>query len=176
MPRKSIHDPDSDLDATAIAQRMLHSDQEPPAAPSRSWTPPEPGRRRVRRSRGHHYGPDSLPGLADYFTHSCPPMSWAGGLEIGNRQALVAVFSELRRDAGLSPADCRALVDLYVSRLAGRAPRKAYVWDFKWQRYQLLAALRDTGVTVTCEDYATWQATDQADDAAAFTTSWESTS
>lgn len=176
MARKSIHDPDAELDATAIVQRMLRGDQEPPAAPQTSWTPPEHGQRRSRRSRGRQYGPDSIPGLADYFTAACPPLSWSGGLEIGNRQALVAVFSELRREARLSPDDCRALVDLYVSHLAGRSPNKPYVWDFKWRRYQLLRDLRGTGLTVTDEEYRTWEQPAQNDPAAdnAFTSSWES--
>ncbi|MGW3763132.1 hypothetical protein [Streptomyces sp. NPDC005131] len=176
MARKSIHDPDAELDATAIVQNMLQGHQETPSQPCTGWTPPEPAERRVRRSKGRQYGPDSIPGLADYFTSSCPPLSWASGLEVGNRQALVAVFSELRREAGLSPADCRTLVDLYVSRLAGRAPTKPYVWDFKWRRFQLLRDLRDTGVTVTSEDYGSWQHTaqnDPADDA--FTASWGNT-
>lgn len=174
MARNSIHDPDAELDATAIVQNMLHGHQEPPAAPHTSWTPPEPGPRRERRPRGRQYGPDSIPGLADYFTTACPPLSWSGGLEIGNRQALVAVFSELRRNAGLTPDDCRALVDLYISRLAGRAPNRPYVWDFKWQRFQLIKALRETGVTVTSEDYDTWQQPAKNGTAAddAFTASW----
>lgn len=174
MARKSIHDPDAELDATAIVRNMLQGRQEPSAAPRTAWTPPEPSQRRARRSRGRQYGPDSLPGLADYFTSSCPPLSWASGLEIGNRQALVAVFSELRRETGLSPDDCRRLVDLYISRLAGKAPTRPYVWDFKWRRFQLLRDLRDTGVTVTSEDYDTWQQTPQNDSSAddAFTASW----
>ncbi|MFJ4739058.1 hypothetical protein [Streptomyces sp. NPDC088775] len=175
MARKSIQDPDAELDATAIAQNMLQGHQESPAAPQGHWAPPEAGQRRARRSRGRQYGPDSIPGLADYFTSSCPPLSWANGLEIGNRQALVAIFSELRRDAGLSPDNCRALVDLYVSRLAGKAPSKPYVWDFKWRRFQLLRDLRDTGVTVASEEYGTWQQTAQNDASTddAFTASWE---
>ncbi|UXX94023.1 hypothetical protein N7U49_21700 [Streptomyces sp. AD2-2] len=175
MARKSIHDPDAELDATAIVQNLLRDNQEPPASPQ-SWTPPEAGQRRTRRTRGRQYGPDSIPGLADYFTSSCPPLSWAGGLEVGNRQALVAVFSELRRETGLTPDDCRALVDLYISRLAGKVPPRPYVWDFKWRRFQLLRDLRDTGVTVTAEDYDTWQQTTHNDpaDADAFTASWES--
>ncbi|MFC9505388.1 hypothetical protein [Streptomyces sp. NPDC057002] len=167
-------DPDAELDATAYVQRLLHDSSEDAPAPCPAWTPPEPAPRRVRRSQSRRYGPDSLPGLADYFTHACPPLSWAGGLEIGNRQALVQVFGELRRDAGLTPDDCRALVDLYISRLGDRRPQRPYVWDFKWQRYQLIKALRDTGVTVTDADYASWQApasTDQSEDDA-FTASW----
>ncbi|MET8342441.1 hypothetical protein [Streptomyces microflavus] len=174
MARKSIHDPDAELDATAIAQRMLQGSQEPPASPQGAWAPPEPGERRTRRTRGRQYGADSIPGLADYFTTSCPPLSWAGGLEIGNRQALVAVFSELRRETGLTPDDCRALVDLYVSRLAGKAPSRPYVWDFKWRRFQLLRDLRDTGITVTAEDYSTWHETTPNDSSTddTFTASW----
>lgn len=174
MSRKSIHDPDAELDATAIVQKMLNGCEEPPARSGNSWSPPEPGQRRTRRSKGRQYGPDSIPGLADYFTGSCPPLSWAGGLEVGNRQALVAVFSELRRETGLSPDDCRALVDLYISRLAGKAPARPYVWDFKWRRFQLLRDLRDTGVTVTSEDYDTWKTTSQNDSSTddPFTASW----
>ncbi|MGW3860283.1 hypothetical protein ACWEDZ_02195 [Streptomyces sp. NPDC005047] len=174
MARRPI-DPDSDLDATAYVQKLLQGPSDDAPAPRTSWTPPEPAPRRVRRSQARSYGPDSLPGLADYFTHACPPLSWAGGLEIGNRQALVQVFSELRREAGLTPDDCRALVDLYITRLGDRRPQRPYVWDFKWQRFQLLTHLRDTGVTVTDADYATWQktaSTDQTEDDA-FTSSWE---
>lgn len=174
MARESIHDPDAELDATAIVQNMLQDGHGSPSTPRTGWTPPEPGQRRTRRSNGRQYGPDSLPGLADYFTSSCPPLSWSGGLEIGNRQALVAVFSELRRDVGLSPDDCRALVDLYISRLAGRAPTRPYVWDFKWRRFQLLRDLRSTGVTVTSEEYGSWQQAPRSsastDDT--FTASW----
>ncbi|WP_328749285.1 MULTISPECIES: hypothetical protein [unclassified Streptomyces] len=176
MARKSIHDPDAELDATAIVQRMLHGDEEAPSASQTGWTPPEHGQRRERRPRGRHYGPDSIPGLADYFASACPPLSWSGGLEIGNRQALVQVFSELRREAGLTPDDCRALVDLYISRLAGRTPSKPYVWDFKWRRYQLLRDLRGTGLTVTAEEYSTWEQPAKNDPAAddSFTASWGS--
>ncbi|MEU9050180.1 hypothetical protein AB0D37_07205 [Streptomyces sp. NPDC048384] len=176
MARKHIHDPDAELDATAIVQNMLHGPEEPPSAPQPTWTPPEHGQRRERRPKGRHYGPDSIPGLADYFTNSCPPLSWSGGLEIGNRQALVQVFSELRREAGLTPDDCRALVDLYVSRLAGRAPGRPYVWDFKWRRYQLLRDLRGTGLTVTADEYDTWKQTTKNDAATddSFTASWGS--
>ncbi|MFF1693146.1 hypothetical protein ACFVXC_05890 [Streptomyces sp. NPDC058257] len=174
MARKSIHDPDAELDATAIVQNLLQGHQESPAAPQPSWAPPESGERRVRRSRGRQYGADSIPGLADYFASSCPPLSWSGGLEIGNRQALMQVFGELRRDVGLTPDDCRALVDLYISRLAGKAPSKPYVWDFKWRRYQLLRDLRATGVTVSAEEYASWEQTAQNNPAAGdtFAASW----
>lgn len=174
MARRSIHDPDAELDATAIVQNMLQEGHGAPSAPRPGWTPPEPGQHRTRRSKGRQYGPDSLPGLADYFASSCPPLSWSGGLEIGNRQALVAVFSELRRDAGLSPDDCRALVDLYISRLAGKAPTRPYVWDFKWRRFQLLRDLRSTGVTVTSEEYDSWQQAPRSDSRTddTFTASW----
>ncbi|WNI17604.1 hypothetical protein [Actinacidiphila sp. ITFR-21] len=176
MARKSIHDPDAELDATAIVRNMLQGEPEPSAPAQPRWTPPETGQRRERRSKGRPYGPDSLPGLADYFTNSCPPLSWAGGLEIGNRQALVAVFSELRRESGLSPDDCRALVDLYVTRLAGKAPARPYVWDFKWRRFQLLRDLRSTGLTVTAEEYSTWQEAPRSDAPTDdnFTASWGS--
>lgn len=173
MARRPI-DPDAELDATACVQHLLQEGSEPSPAPRTAWTPPEPAPRRVRRSQGRPYGADSIPGLADYFTHACPPLSWAGGLEIGNRRALVQVFSELRRDAGLSPDDCRALVDLYVTRLGDRRPERPYVWDFKWQRYQLVKHLRETGVTTTDTDYESWQdaaPTDKSTDAA-FTASW----
>ncbi|MEW1922281.1 hypothetical protein [Streptomyces sp. NPDC088360] len=174
MARKSNQDPDAELDATSIVQNMLHGHQEPAPSPRPAWAPPEPGARRERRPRGRQYGPDSIPGLVDYFTTSCPPLSWSGGLEIGNRQALVAVFSELRRSTGLTPDDCRALVDLYISRLAGRTPNRPYVWDFKWQRFQLIKALRDTGVTVNAEEYDTWQKPAQGGSAAddTFSASW----
>ncbi|MFE2539066.1 hypothetical protein [Actinacidiphila glaucinigra] len=164
-------DPDADFDATAYVQNLLQPSPDPAPAPC-AWTPPEPAPRRTRRPAGRSYGPDSLPGLADYFTRSCPPLSWAGGLEIGNRQALVAVFSELRREVGLSPEDCRALVDLYISRLGEKRPNRPYVWDFKWQRFSLLKALRDTGVTVTDEQYATWQTSEANGTGDAFTASW----
>jgi hypothetical protein len=178
MARKRIHDPDAELDATAVVQNMLHGHQEPVSAPRTAWTPPEHGERRTRRSRGRQYGPDSIPGLCDYFTNSCPPLSWAGGLEIGNRQALMQVFSELRRDAGLSPDDCRAVVDLYITRLAGRAPNKPFVWDFKWRRFQLIRDLRNTGIAVSADDYRTWEQTAQNDPAADadFAASWENVS
>ncbi|MFD9815116.1 hypothetical protein [Streptomyces sp. NPDC059080] len=177
MARKGIQDPDAELDATAIVQNMLQGHQETPSAPRSKWSPPESGPRRTRRTKGRQYGPDSIPGLCDYFTRACPPLSWAGGLEIGNRQALVAVFSELRRETGLSPDDCRSLVDLYVSRLGNRTPTKPYVWDFKWRRFQLLRDLRDTGVTVDSQEYDTWhqQAPHNPDADDAFTASWEST-
>ncbi|MGW1261171.1 hypothetical protein ACWD7Y_04320 [Streptomyces drozdowiczii] len=174
MARNSIHDPDAELDATAIVQNMLHGHQEPSPAPQAAWTPPEHPERRVRRSRGRQYSADSIPGLADYFTAACPPLSWSGGLEIGNRQALMQVLGELRRDAGLTPADCRTLIDLYVTRLGDKSPSKPYVWDFKWQRYRLLKALRDTGATLTAEDYGTWEQPAPNDPAAgdSFAASW----
>ncbi|MFF8283356.1 hypothetical protein ACF06W_11605 [Streptomyces albus] len=100
-------------------------------------------------------------------------MSWSGGLEIGNRQALIAVIAELRRDVGLSPDDCRALVDLYINRLAGKAPSKPYVWDFKWRRFQLLKALRETGLTVSTEEYESWSESTDTHDDASFIASWE---
>lgn len=167
-------DPDAELDATAYVEKLLQNASEPPAASCTARPFPEPAPRRTRRSRGRSYGPDSIPGLADYFTQACPPLSWAGGLEIGNRQALIAVFSELRREVGLSPDDCRALVDLYIARLGDRRPTKPYVWDFKWQRFQLLAALRENGTTVTAEEYQSWQNPEQpgpADDGS-FAASW----
>ncbi|MGW3272801.1 hypothetical protein ACWDFH_15190 [Streptomyces kronopolitis] len=175
MARKSIQDPDAELDATAIVQNMLQGGQEAPSTTRTSWPPPAVGQRRNRRPKGRRYGPNSIPGLVDYFTDSCPPLSWAAGLEIGNRQALVSVFSELRREAGLSPDDCRALVDLYVSRLAGRSPNRPYVWDFKWRRYQLLSDLRSTGVTVTPAEYDSWQQTARTHptEDEAFAASWE---
>lgn len=168
-------DPDAEFDATACARKLLQPDTEALSAPSAAWTPPEPAPRRVKRSRRRPYGPDSIPGLCDYFTHACPPLSWAGGLEIGNRQALMQVFSELRRDVGLSPDDCRALVDLYITRLGDRRPNKPYVWDFKWRRYELVRILRETGVTTTAADYETWQAPADAGrtDNATFAASWE---
>ncbi|MFE4527088.1 hypothetical protein ACFRMO_07805 [Streptomyces anulatus] len=173
MARRPI-DPDAELDATAYVQNLLQDTAAPASPPPSAWTPPEPAPRRVRRPQGRSYGPDSLPGLADYFARACPPLSWAGGLEVGNRQALISVFSELRRDAGLTPDDCRALTDLYVRRLGSRRPTKPYVWDFKWQRYQLLASLRDTGITTTAEDFESWQDAAPTDTAAddAFTASW----
>lgn len=168
-------DPDAEFDATACARKLLQGASEPSPASQTAWTPPEPAPRRVRRSQGRTYSPDSVRGLVDYFTHACPALSWAGTLEVGNRQALTALFSELRHDVGLSPDDCRALVDLYVTRLAGRAPTKPYVWDFKWRRYQLLKALRETGVTTTAADYETWNetASTNRDDDEAFAASWE---
>ncbi|NIY68034.1 hypothetical protein [Streptomyces malaysiensis] len=170
-----IHDPDSEFDATACVQNMLHSSHTPAPEEPGTWAPPQPALRRTRRSRGRSYGPDSIPGLADYFTRSCPPLSWAGALEIGNRQALISTISELRREAGLTPDDCRAMFDLYVRRLAGRSPSKPYVWDFKWQRYGLLRALRDTGLTVTSEDYDSWHQTAEGSTAEddAYAASWE---
>lgn len=174
MARHRI-DPDSEFDATACAQRLLQSPSEPSPAPEEPWTPPEPAPRRQKRSRGRQYGPDSIPGLADYFTRACPPLSWAGGLEIGNRRALMAIFSELRRNADLTPEDCRALVDLYITRLAGRPPSKPYVWDFKFQRFELIQALRSRGVGVTDAEYEGWRqaASTPADESAAFIASWE---
>lgn len=168
-------DPDAEFDPTAYVQNLLQNDPERPAEPCTAWTPPTPAPRRQRRSRGRSYGPDSIPGLADYFTRAVPPLSWAGTLEVGNRQALVQLFSELRHGVGLTPDDCRALVDLYVTQLAGRAPSRPYVWDFKWRRYQLLKALRETGVTVTAADYESWNesASTTADEDAAFIASWE---
>lgn len=174
MARRQI-DPDSEFDTTACARKLLQDTPEPPAAPQTSWTPPKPAPRRQRRSSTRTYGPDSVAGLADYFTRSCPPLSWAGGLEIGNRQALMTVFSELRHGVGLTPDNCRALVDLYITRLGDRRPKRPYIWDFKWQRYQLLSALRDTGAMRTDADYESWNQTtrtDQAEDAA-FIASWE---
>jgi len=174
MARRHL-DPDAEFDATACARKLLQSDSDPAPAPQTTWTPPEPAPRRERRSTGRRYSADSIPGLADYFTTACPPLSWAGGLEIGNRQALMQLFGELRRDVGLTPDDCRALVDLYITRLGDRRPQRPYIWDFKWQRYQLLKALRDTGVTVTPADYETWQepaAHDTRTDDA-FAASWE---
>lgn len=174
MARHRI-DPDSEFDATACARKLLQGTEEPSPAPQTTWTPPEPAPRRTRRSRGRLYGPDSVAGLADYFTNACPPLTWAGGLEIGNRQQLMTVFSELRHGIGLTPEDCRALIDLYVQRLEGRSPTKPYVWDFKWRRYELLKALRATGVTVTDADYASWNetaSTSTAEDEA-FIASWE---
>ncbi|WP_369042216.1 hypothetical protein [Streptomyces sp. Midd1] len=174
MARRQI-DPNSEFDTTACARKLLQGGSEPAAAPQTAWTPPEPAPRRERRTRGRAYGPDSIAGLCDYFVRSCPPLSWAGGLEIGNRQALMALFGELRRDVGLTPDECRALVDLYISRLGSRRPQRPYVWDFKWQRYQLVKALRDTGVARTDADYATWTETACASPAedAAFIASWE---
>ncbi|MEU1552127.1 hypothetical protein ABZ517_05320 [Streptomyces scabiei] len=175
MARHRIdHDPDSEFDTTACARKLLQG-PEPSPAPPAAWTPPEPAPRRQRRSRGRVYGPDSVAGLCDYFTTACPRLSWAGGLEIGNRQALMALFGELRRDVGLTPDECRALVDLYVTRLGDRRPSRPYVWDFKWQRYQLLKQLRDSGVTRSDADYASWTetaCTSPADDEA-FIASWE---
>ena len=174
MARHRI-DPDSEFDATACARKLLQGTPDASALPRSAWTPPEPAPRRVKRSTGRSYGPDSVAGLADYFTNACPPLSWAGGLEIGNRQQLMAVFSELRRGVGLTPDDCRALIDLYVARLAERQPTKAYVWDFKVRRFELLKLLRSTGVTVTDAEYASWNepaTTDQAEDEA-FSASWE---
>ncbi|MFV0135477.1 hypothetical protein ACLGIH_20035 [Streptomyces sp. HMX87] len=174
MARHRI-DPDAEFDATACARKLLQGTPEPSSAPQTAWTPPEPAPRRTRRSQGRTHGPDSIRGLVDYFTRACPPLSWAGTLEIGNRQALMAIFSELRNDVGLSPDDCRAMVDLYVTRLAGRAPTKPYVWDFKWRRYELLRALRGTGVTVTDAEYESWNTTattDRSEDES-FAASWE---
>lgn len=173
MARRPI-DPDAELDATACVENYLQEASQPSPAPRTTWAPPEPAPRRVRRSQGRSYSADSLPGLADYFARACPPLSWAGGLEVGNRQALIAVFSELRRDIGLTPEDCRAVTDLYISRLGDRRPTKPYVWDFKWQRYQLVRHLRETGVTTTDADYESWQEaapTDRTTDDA-FTASW----
>jgi len=174
MARRHI-DPDSEFDATACARKLLQDASEPSSAPRAAWTPPEPAPRRVRRTRGRLYGPDSVAGLCDYFARACPPLSWAGTLEIGNRQALMTIFSELRHGVGLTPDDCRAMVDLYISRLAGKAPSKPYVWDFKWRRYELLRALRATGVTLTDADYESWQAPASHDTATddAFAASWE---
>ncbi|MGW3153698.1 hypothetical protein [Streptomyces sp. NPDC001089] len=168
-------DPDAEFDATACAQKLLQGASEPPQSTPTAWTPPEPAPRRVRRSQGRTHSKDSIRGLADYFTTACPPLSWAGSLEIGNRQALMAIFSELRRDAGLTPDDCRAMVDLYVTRLAGRAPTRPYVWDFKWQRYQLLKSLRSTGVTVTDAAYESWTETAGTGNSSdtEFAASWE---
>ncbi|WP_329271990.1 hypothetical protein [Streptomyces sp. NBC_01451] len=174
MARRQI-DPDSEFDTTACARKLLQGASEPSPAPQTAWTPPEPAPRRERRTRGRAYGPDSVAGLADYFTRACPPLSWAGGLEIGNRQALMTVFSELRHSVGLTPDDCRALVDLYVTRLGDRRPQRPYIWDFKWQRYQLLAALRNSGVTRTDADYQSWTetaCTSKTEDEA-FVASWE---
>jgi hypothetical protein len=174
MARRQI-DPDSEFDATACARKLLQGTSETSPAPRTAWTPPEPAPRRVKRSQGRSYGPDSVAGLADYFTRACPPLSWAGGLEIGNRQALMAVFSDLRRGVGLTPDDCRALVDLYIARLGKRQPTKPYVWDFKVRRYELLRALRSHGVTVTDAEYESWNetaSTTPAEDQA-FIASWE---
>ncbi|MEV7902186.1 hypothetical protein [Streptomyces anulatus] len=172
MARRPI-DPDAELDATACVQNLMR-EEAPAPAPHADRTPPDPAPRRVRRPQSRSYGPDSIPGLADYFTSSCPPLSWSGGLEIGNRQALVAVFSELRRDVGLTPDDCRALTDLYVARLGNRRPSKPYVWDFKWQRYQLLRHLRETGITTKDADFESWQDTAPTDPTTdeSFTASW----
>lgn len=174
MARRRI-DPDSEFDPTACVQNLLQPEPEQPSAPCAAWTPPRPAPRRTKRTQGRSYGPDSIPGLADYFIRSCPPLSWAGTLEIGNRQALLQVFSELRHGAGLTPDDCRCLIDLYVTQLGGRAPSRPYVWDFKWRRYQLIKALRETGVTVTAADYDSWNtsASTTADEDAAFIASWE---
>lgn len=174
MARRHI-DPDAEFDATACAQKYLQGASQPSPAPRTAWTPPEPAPRRVRRSGGRTHGPDSIRGLVEYFTNACPRLSWAGTLEIGNPQALMAVFSELRNVLGLSPDDCRALVDLYVTRLAGQAPNKPYIWDFKWRRYQLLRDLRATGVTVTDAEYETWRQTADTDrtEDEAFADSWE---
>lgn len=167
------HDP---YDVTTCLTEAPQGAQEEPAASPGTWTPPEPAPRRRKRSVGRSYGPDTLPGLADYFISACPPISWAGTLDIGNRQAILGVFSEMRREAHLTPDDCRALVDLYVARLGSRRPSKAYCWDFKWQRYQLLAQLRDKGLTQTAEDHGTWAQTYQTDpgEAASFAQSWGS--
>lgn len=168
-------DPDAEFDPTAYVQNLLQDGSQPASEPCTAWTPPKPAPRRTRRPRGRTYGPDSIPGLVDYFTRAVPPLSWAGTLEIGNRQALSQVISELRHGAGLTPDDCRALIDLYVTQLNGRAPSRPYVWDFKWRRYQLLKSLRERGVTVTAADYESWNepATSTADEDAAFIASWE---
>jgi hypothetical protein len=155
MARRQI-DPDAELDATACVRKMLQNDPDSPSQPPQGFIPAEPAPRRSRRTQGRSYGPDTIPGLCDYFTRACPPMSWAGGLEVGNRRALAAIFSELRRDAGLTPDDCRALVDLYITALGDKRPNRPYVWDFKWRRFTLLGHLRDTGRTVTTEEYRTW--------------------
>ena len=174
MARRQI-DPDSEFDSTACARKLLQGTSEAPPAPPTAWTPPEPAPRRERRSRGRTYGPDSVAGLCDYFTSACPRLSWAGGLEIGNRQALMQLFGELRRDVGLTPDQCRALVDLYVTRLGDRRPQRPYIWDFKWQRYQLLKHLRDSGVTRTDADYESWADTARTSptEDEAFVASWE---
>ncbi|MFE5853224.1 hypothetical protein ACFQ61_08380 [Streptomyces sp. NPDC056500] len=173
MARETPGDPDAELDATAIAQNLLLGT--PPAAPvSAAWVPPKAGRQHGRREKSRQYSANSIPGLADYFTNVCPRLSWSGGLEIGNRQALIAVISELRRDVNLTPDECRALMDLYVRTLDGRSPSKAYVWDFKWRRYQLIREMRDSGQCVTGMDYESWREPEKhngnTDDD--FTTSW----
>jgi hypothetical protein len=176
MGRKYI-DPDAELSIIGAGESMLDRPDKSPDGPSDSLDDeggssrrltPYQVRQRLTQERKRKPKPDSATGLAIHFLDRCPQRSWTHGLEFANLRSIVAVFSELLR-ADVTPDTCRAMVDLYFTRLGGRTPNRAYVWDFKFQRYDLLRQLAKTGQTnATPEDYADWNAgTEQTVDYAA---------
>lgn len=174
MARKQYVDPDLELDQT----RWLESPQGPSeslADPEGTWSLPEPPPRRVRRSSARPTaGVSSAHALANYFTVSCPPMSWSGGLEIGNYSMLVGIFADLKR-SGLTADQCRALTDFYFRSLDGRRVRVPYIRDFRHNAFTLWARMRDAGLTTTAADYQdllTPYQTPQAEQDA-YAASWE---
>lgn len=128
-------------------------------------------RRVTRRARAprREPGPDTRPGLANYFNDRCPPVTWAGGLERGSPRALLATIGDLR-DLGLTPDQIRSMIDLYFAGIES-PPATAYAWDFKWRRYQLLKKMRESGALTAAEDYAGWDAVPAVTD---YRSSWGS--
>ncbi|MFI9271856.1 hypothetical protein ACIGXM_14215 [Kitasatospora sp. NPDC052896] len=180
MKRRNFEDPDAGLDQTAIAHSLMGrpaGDQDSPSADAddNARTPRRLSAYQVRQrlTKGRTPRPDSATGLANDFLGQCPTYSWTGGLELSNFTSIVGIFSELLR-VGVTPDVCRAMTRLYFQRLDGRTPNKAYCWDFKWQRHELLRSLTDTGATTTPADYADWSSQPQASQSEreAFAASW----
>jgi hypothetical protein len=178
--KRKYHDPDAELDQTAQAHALMgrpengHGDgSDGPTDEDRPSHRLSRYKVRQRLTGGRTPRPDSATGLAKTFLDRCPSYSWTGGLELSNFKALVGVFSELLHSE-VSPDTCRAMIDLYFQRLGGRAPDKAYVWDFKWKRQGLLTQLRESGAAVQPQDYHDWadQPQTSEDERAAFAASW----
>jgi hypothetical protein len=178
--KRKYHDPDAELDQTTQAHALMGHPENGRSDGSDGPADEEQSPRRLTRyqvrkrlTNGRTPRADSATGLAKAFLDQCPSFSWTGGLELSNFKALVGVFSELLR-SDVSPDTCRSMIELYFQRLGGRAPNKAYVWDFKWQRQGLLQQLRESGAAVQAQDYQDWQDQPQTseDERAAFAASW----
>ncbi|KJK55532.1 hypothetical protein [Saccharothrix sp. ST-888] len=180
MKRKPFVDPDAGLDQTAIAHSLMGH---PENGQKNSSADLEDGQRapqrlsryqvRQRLTRGRTPRPDSATGLAAHFLDQCPAYSWTAGLELANFPSVVGVFAELLR-VGVSAEICRAMIKRYFELLDGRAPDRAYVWDFKFRRQALLKAVRESGDGIESEDYQDWNSQPQTtqDERATFAASW----